>query len=332
MADDVLLSETCISWISAFKTLIGGTISNSLRVITTEFCTPELTLSMIEKYRVTNLAVSTTSLALILQNPAVHTTDVTSVQTTVCGGSSVYMELIRLYRQNFPATSRLVVVYGLSEACGAFARNFSDLDLPQCVGYLVPNACVTVVNDAGRRCSIGEIGDIRFKMMHPFLGYYGDDHLTKDAFDDDGFVRSGDIGYFDELGRLFLVDRQKDMLIYNCNHVSPTEIESVIIRHPAVLEVCVVGMPDITFSELPTAVIVRNSVVDVTEKEIEDLVRGLIFVFYVWVFIITIIIWYVCCAQIKWPSGNICTEASTLLMNYRKRPVVKLNVVLYEKG
>lgn len=271
-----MMSETCISWISAFKTLIGGTISNSLRVITTEFCTAELSLSIIEKYGVTNLAVSTTSLALILQNPTVHATNLGSVQTTVCGGSSVYLELIQLFRKIMPTTTRLVVVYGLSEACGAFSRNLVDLDLPQCVGYLVPNACVTIVNEAGQRCEIGEIGDIRFKMMRPFLGYYGEDHLTKDAFDGDGFVRTGDIGYFDEADRLFVVDRQKDMIIYNCNHVSPTEIESVIITHIGVVEVCVVGVPDITFSELPTAVIVKNKAIDVTEKEIEDLVRGLL--------------------------------------------------------
>lgn len=272
----MLISETCISWISSFKTLIGGTLTNSLRIITTEFCAPELTLKLIEKYGVTNFIVSPTSFALMLQNSRITTANLSTIKTIVCGGSSVYSELIELWRRHFSSLggTKLIIVYGLSEACGTFARNSYDLEMPQSVGTLVPNANVIICNENDERCGINECGEIQFKMLYPFLGYYGESHLTNDAIDADGFTRTGDIGYFDEMGKLFVVDRKKDMLIYDCNHVSPAEIENVIVRHSAVLEVCVIGKPDLIYSELPTAVVVRKDGKNVTEQEICDLVKG----------------------------------------------------------
>lgn len=181
---------------------------------------------------------------------------------------------MEMWRKYFSPSTKLIFVYGLSEACGTIARNSMHLAVPQCVGNLVPNANVIIRNDCDERCGIGECGEICFKMMYPFIGYYGENHLTKDAIDADGFTRTGDIGYFDEMGKLFVIDRKKDMIIYDCNHVSPAEIESVIVTHLGVLEVCVVGKPDLIHSELPTAAIVKKDGENVTEKEIIDLVQG----------------------------------------------------------
>lgn len=275
--DSVIFNTTCMSWLSAFRPIFGATLSNSVRVITTEFCTPALMLDIIEKYKITYFLLSPTSLALILQTltTAKQTTDLSSLKLVVTGGSSLFIELVQWFRRVFPPTTKLFIVYGISEAAGPVAMNMADTNVEKCVGYLSTNSCVKIVNDNDhQRCGINEIGEIRYKMMFPFLGYYGEDQLTRDTFDEDGFIRSGDIGYFDEMGKLYLIDRKKEMIIYDCNHVSPVEIESVIMTHCGVLEVCIIGKPDLTYAELPTAVVVRKPGANVTEKEIEDLVKG----------------------------------------------------------
>lgn len=132
-----------------------------------------------------------------------------------------------------------------------------------------------IVDDKGNRCGIGENGEICFLLQIPFLGYYSDGTAMDTAcVDSDGWLHSGDIGHFDEDGFLFVFDRKKDILKYRGYTISPSQIEAEILKHPGVVLVCVVGIPDAMCTELPASVVLKNAAVNVTEQEIIDIVKG----------------------------------------------------------
>ena len=100
------------------------------------------------------------------------------------------------------------------------------------------------------------------------LGYYNDPKQTSDAFTENGWLKTGDIGYFDEDGFLFLVDRSKDMIISGGENIYPTEIESVIYSHPAVFECAVFGIPDSEFGQQVKAAVELEDGASLTSDEL----------------------------------------------------------------
>lgn len=171
--------------------------------------------------------------------------------------------------------SSIYVGYGMSEAAGIITLNYPE-PRPGSVGQLVNGITVKIIDSNDNRCSIGKDGEICFLLQHPFLGYYGDADSTNATLDSDGWLHSGDIGHFDEDGYLFIVDRLKDILKHRGYQISPSEIEDALLKHQGVTSVCVVGIPDVLWTDLPAAVVVKNDNVDVTEREIMDIIKSML--------------------------------------------------------
>jgi long-chain acyl-CoA synthetase len=116
----------------------------------------------------------------------------------------------------------------------------------------------------GRECAVDEVGEVRLRGASVMPGYYDATEETSAAFDDDGFLCTGDGGYVDEDGYLFLTDRIKDMIVSGGENVYPIEVEEALASHAAVAEVAVIGLPDERWGEVVTAVIVarENAAID----------------------------------------------------------------------
>lgn len=160
--------------------------------------------------------------------------------------------------------------YGLSENGGAATFNFPIKD--GSVGRLFDGTRAKIINDKGHNCGPNENGEVCIQVPYPFLGYFGDEKSTRNAFDSDGWILTGDIGHFDDDGYLWLDDRKKDILRHRGWHISPSEIENVLVKHPGIEQVCVVGVPDLILADLPTAVIVRSGNAVICEEEVTNLV------------------------------------------------------------
>ncbi len=119
---------------------------------------------------------------------------------------------------------------------------------------------------------LGEIGEILCKGPMVFKGYWNNAVATQEAFIDEWY-RSGDLGRVDEQGFVYVVDRLKDMIISGGENIYPAELESVIITHPAVAEVAVVGIPDSKWGEIPVAYVVMKPGQEVSSHEIIDLCK-----------------------------------------------------------
>lgn len=111
-------------------------------------------------------------------------------------------------------------------------------------------------------------------------GYVGDEEATKAAIDEQGWFRSGDLGYYTEEGHIYIVDRIKELIKYRNQQISPSEIESYILGLPGVLDVGVVGIPNENDQYHPMALVVKESSSNITEQEIIDAVKGILLFFY----------------------------------------------------
>jgi len=208
---------------------------------------------------------------LILQDPNLDTMDISTLRMYLCTGGMVSHDLCD--RMNKRLTRGAVcVAYAMSETAGAISINISSLR-PGAVGQLLPGFNAKIINESEENCGIEEIGEVYLKTSYKFIGYYGDVENTNKTMDSDGWIRTGDVGYFDNEGFLFLVDRQKEILKYCNDQVSPSELENVLLQHPGIANVCVVGIPDDMAFELPAAVVIKTTTSDVSEEEIHALMK-----------------------------------------------------------
>lgn len=210
-------------------------------------------------------------MGLVVNSEHFHNSDLSSIGRFLCGGSIVPEDLCRRLRTRLP-NGIIYNAYALSESCSQVSFNMPPkLDS---AGLLNVNFLVKIVDDQENHCGVNESGEICLKPPYKFMGYYGNAEATRNAFDADGWFLTGDIGYFDADGYLFVIDRKKDILKY-CNYqISPGEIEKVIIEHPGVAQVCVVGIPDLICTDLPAAVIVKSKGASVTEDDVLKYLDG----------------------------------------------------------
>ncbi|MGA1755906.1 MAG: AMP-binding enzyme [Ilumatobacteraceae bacterium] len=155
----------------------------------------------------------------------------------------------------------IVTAYGLSESTGMVTicrPGDSAETVATTSGRAIPDVEVKIVDDEGRPVPSGEPGEILCRGYNVMLGYFEDDDATSEAIDADGWLHTGDIGTMDDAGYLKITDRKKDMFIVGGFNAYPAEIENLMLTHPAIAQVAVIGVPDERMGEVGCAyVIVR---------------------------------------------------------------------------
>ncbi len=192
-----------------------------------------------------------------------------SLEVVVSGGAPLADEV----RANWAKVGKALLAegYGLTEAspvvCCAALRVPSK---PLSIGQPIPGTDIRFVDvDTGQVVPLGERGELQVKGPQVMLGYYNDPESTEKAFMD-GWLRTGDVGYLDEDGYVFLVDRIKDLIICSGFNVYPRIIEEALMHHPAVEETNVIGVPDEYRGEAPVAYVKLKQGQSATESEIKD--------------------------------------------------------------
>jgi acyl-CoA synthetase (AMP-forming)/AMP-acid ligase II len=166
--------------------------------------------------------------------------------------------MIRRMREEL-TFENIVTGYGLTETTGivTMCRHDDDLDIiANTAGRAIPDIEVLVVDDAGKEVVRGEPGEVMVRGYNVMQGYFADPEATAETIDDDGWLHTGDIGVMDADGNLKITDRTKDMFIVGGFNAYPAEIEGMIMRHPAVSQVAVVGVPDHRMGEVAKAFVV----------------------------------------------------------------------------
>jgi long-chain acyl-CoA synthetase len=213
-------------------------------------------MKLIEKERVTNFTGVPLMSWEILNHPDRNQYDLSTVQSFFAGGAPRPPEHVRRLNDELPAPPALG--YGLTETnavgCGNFLSNY--IDKPNSTGRACkPIVEVAILDDAGAAVPQGERGEICIRSVANFSGYWNLPEATEASITKDGYFRSGDIGYLDPEGYVFIVDRKKDIIIRGGENISCQEVEAAIYSHPVVAEACVFGLPDERLGEIVGALV-----------------------------------------------------------------------------
>ena len=220
---------------------------------------PVAALELIERYSVTETLGVPTMLSAIAEEQLVRPRRVDSLRTITHGGSPIATEVLRRTHKAFPGTE-LMELYGateLSPMCTVLPAEQDLLDsrLARSCGRAVVGVQIQILNIDGEPVAAGEIGELVVRGPNVMVGYWNKPEQTE-AVLKDGAYWTGDLGYLDADGYLFLVDRSKDMIVSGGENVYCTEVEEVLYQHPAVLEAATFGVPDERWGEAVWAVVV----------------------------------------------------------------------------
>jgi fatty-acyl-CoA synthase len=217
---------------------------------------PEQALAAIEAEKLNAAWFAPVMTTAILTCPTRDRYDVSSLQWAIGGGEKTPEVRIRAFSDYFK-NARYIDAYGLTETCGGdtFMEAGREVEKIGSTGRAIAHVEIEIRDDRGNRLPPGVNGEICLRGPKITQGYWNDPEKTASAFFGDWF-RSGDIGYLDEDGFLYLTDRKKDMIISGGENIASSEVERVIYELPQVREVAVIGLPDQRWGEKPVAVVV----------------------------------------------------------------------------
>ena len=221
-------------------------------------------MDYVARHRITMLPGPPTVFQSILDHPRFAEFDLSSLRLSVTGAAVVPVEVVRRMREDLRFET-VVTGYGLTETTGTVSMCRHD-DPPETVattvGRPLPGVEVKVVDDEERTLPRGEPGEILVRGFNVMKEYFADPAATAQAMDAEGWLRTGDIGFVGEDGNIRITDRKKDMYICGGFNVYPAEVEGIMLRHPSVAQVAVVGVPDPRLGEVGHAVVVPRAGVE----------------------------------------------------------------------
>ena len=245
--------------------LLGGTMSLVPRF------DPRAVLELIQRDRATIFMGVPTMYIALLQAPGDW--DFSSLRVAISGGAPIPAEVIDAFESRFAIP--ILEGYGLSETASTTTFNISATERKvYSVGKPIWGVSVQVWDADGRPLPAGasHVGEVVVRGPNVMTGYYNNPEATARAFSG-GWFHTGDLGYLDEDGFLFIVDRIKDMIIRGGYNVYPREVEEVIYAHPAVAEAAVIGVPDPMMGEEVRAIVAVKAGQSVTEAELIEFVK-----------------------------------------------------------
>lgn len=225
-----------------------------------------LFLSTIPQFNVTSTILVPPLMVFLSKHPMVDEFDLSSLKEIICGAAPMGKKIEMEVQRRLQGVESVRQGYGLTEAMNLLYPRIKHK--PGSVGVISAGTSVKVV-DPETRAVLGpnEKGELCFSGNQIMLGYLNHPEATRETFDEEGFIKTGDIGYYDEDGEFFIVDRLKELIKYNGYQVPPAEIEALLLTHPKIKDAAVVGMPDVQCGELPVAFVVKQDNADLTEKD-----------------------------------------------------------------
>jgi long-chain acyl-CoA synthetase len=236
---------------------------------------PKVLLNLVRTERISHAFLVPAVLMVLLTTPEINSTDLSSLDTIYYGASPISEDV--LVRCMDVMRCKFSQVYGMTETTGAIVRlDPADHDphgprshLLRAAGKALPGVELRIVDPSGRNAlAAGEVGELLTRSRYNMLGYWEKPRETRDVFSDDGWLSTGDAGYIDTDGYLFLHDRIKDMVISGGENIYPAEVENVLLAHPGVADAAVIGVPDETWGESVKAIVVSSSEPQVSEGEV----------------------------------------------------------------
>ncbi|HEY8547368.1 MAG TPA: long-chain-fatty-acid--CoA ligase [Acidimicrobiales bacterium] len=239
---------------------------------------PARILQVIPEHRITNAFMVPAVIQFLLMTPGVHDTDFSSMRALVYGASPITDKV--LVQAMEVIGCEMIQVYGLTETTGAITQldgvDHDPVNRPEVLrscGKPYPWVEMRIVDAAtGEDKPLGEVGEIWTRSHQNMAGYWNNPDATAAAITPDGWFRTGDAGYADAEGYIYIHDRVKDMIVSGGENVYPAEVENVLMKHEGVADVAVIGVPDEKWGEAVKAIVVPAAGVEAGDELAVELI------------------------------------------------------------
>jgi fatty-acyl-CoA synthase len=267
--DDVILTVAPLFHIGGLNVMTLGSFHTGSTLVLLRNFDPLQVLKDLERYKVTHMFGAPAMFLFMSQQAEFADTDLSSIKNLICGAAPVPESLIELYGSR---GIDFCQGYGLTETApfSAFLTPEWAVSKLGSAGQPPLYSDTRIVDANNEPLAPGERGEICLRGPNIMKGYWNRPDATADAIDKEGWFHSGDIGYLDEDGFLFICDRLKDMVISGGENVYPAEVEGVLYKHEAIAEVAVIGMPDEKWGEAVTAVVALNDGAELTLEALRE--------------------------------------------------------------
>ncbi|GMR49074.1 hypothetical protein PMAYCL1PPCAC_19269, partial [Pristionchus mayeri] len=234
---------------------------------------PQLYLTAIAKHRPRILTTVPPILLFLAKHPMVKQFDCSSLELVLVGAAPAGKDLCAEFLSQHTNVKYLCQAYGMTEiTIGSHLPVLNVRDPHLGVGKAVSNLEQKIMDvSTGRELGIGEAGEIWVRSPTIMKGYLNKPEATAETIDKEGWLHTGDIGYMDSEGRMYIVDRLKELIKVKGLQVPPAELEDLLLSHPLVKDAAVIGIPDQRMGELVRAYVVRANE-SLTEKDVIDFV------------------------------------------------------------
>ncbi|KAL5280521.1 hypothetical protein ACFFRR_004481 [Megaselia abdita] len=272
-SEDVSLLVSSFYWITGFIAILNSAVTGATNLIARSPFSPSNFISLIEKYKVTRTDLTPAQVALIIDCPSIQTGNLKSLRNINLGGATFPKQLRFRFRKYLSEKCIIIFDFGTTELA-YISESYSD-ESPDSTGSLCPNVKVKIIDSNGENLGVRETGEICAHGSIPWAGYIRNQTATDDVYDPQEFwYRTGDIGYFDNEGNLYVIDRLKDVIkVTDGHHVSPSEIESIILEIPCVVMACVVGITDVKEFNTLVALVVKSESSSLSKSDVINFVN-----------------------------------------------------------
>jgi acyl-CoA synthetase (AMP-forming)/AMP-acid ligase II len=274
--------------IAGLQAVITGVYGGRTLVVQRQF-EAKSWMETVEKERCQRAMMVPTMVKQLMDHPDFKKHDLSSLEVITYGAAPMPLEVIKKAIDEFPNT-RFINAFGQTESAATITALLPDdhdmrgltgearerkMKRLGSIGRPLPGIEIRIVDEDGNPVPVNTPGEIVARGEQVMKGYYGQEAETKRTIRN-GWLFTGDLGYVDEEGYIFLSGRAKDIIIRGGENISPNEIEEVILKHPAVDDVAVIGIPDVDWGEKVMAVVVLKKGAKAAEKEILDYARPLL--------------------------------------------------------
>lgn len=240
--------------------LLGSSV-----VIFSKFDAEEV-FKVIERYKVKSFAAVPAMVHAMVYHPNANKYDLSSLETVGSGSAALAISLRHKFKEKFGAEVR--DAYGLSEASPGVASQRNDMPIKEgSVGIPMPGVKIKIVNEDGEEVPVGEVGELLVQGDNVTPGYFRNEEATRKALQN-GWLYTGDMARVDDDGYLYIVDRKKDLIIRGGFNIYPRDLEELLVKHEAVLEAAVIGIPSERMGEEILACVVKKAGANVGESEL----------------------------------------------------------------
>jgi fatty-acyl-CoA synthase len=270
-SDDVTLVTMPVFHIAGAGWGIFGLFYGAKNVVMRDF-DPGGVLDFIQNYRISKCILVPAALQFVVRHPKAKQTDFSRLKYILYGASPIPLELLKECMAVFGCG--FVQMYGMTETTGGICILGPEDHTPEgsarmrSAGKAMEGVEFAILDAEGNRLPAGQTGEIATRSLSNMVGYWKMDEATRATISDDNWLRTGDAGYIDEDGYIYIQDRIKDMIISGGENIYPAEVENAVFGHPAVAEVAVIGVPDDKWGESVRAIVVKKPGAEVSADEI----------------------------------------------------------------